>query len=346
MDKKILMLCVALMIFSTTAHVHSESIPANIWEFTEDYYDVIGEPQLAASIIGNPEYESGETSTIFVQLMNDGLIFGFETDKTPSGPDETMDAQAELDLEYDATTAINIRGTLETENRNAFRVLSGLQQAGSLRNSETSQPMEFDIEIFDNAPAGTYDLTLNLTYQYQYDVKVEGYPEKEFDYWYITKNQTLPLKIIVKPRADFEIVKVSDVLVSGGEGVVHITYRNTGDEVAQDAVARISVVDPFSTTDDQAFLGTLNPGDSYEAQYKVKVDKDALPKAYGINTEVKYRDEHGDTQISDVMKASIDVQEPAPLGQRIGYAGYLLVIFIILGAAGYYFYKKQGNTGK
>jgi len=46
------------------------------------------------------------------------------------------------------------------------------------------------------------------------------------------------------------------------------------------------------------------------------------------------------------MKASIDVQEPAPLGQRIGYVGYLLVIFIILGAAGYYFYKKQGNTGK
>ena len=346
MDKKILMLCVALMIFSTAVHVHSETIPANIWEFTEDYYDVIGEPQLTASIVGNPEYESGETSTIFIQLMNDGLIFGFETDETPSGSDETMDAQAELDLEYDVTTAINIRGTLETGDGNAFRVLSGLQQAGSLRNSETSQPMEFDIEIFENAPAGIYDLRLNLTYQYQYDVKVEGYPEKEFDYWYITKNHTLPIQIIVKPKARFEIVKVSDSLVSGGQGVLHITYKNTGDEVAEDAVARISVVDPFSTTDDQAFLGTLNPGDSYEAQYKVKVDKDALPKAYGINTEVKYRDEHGDTQISDVMKASIEVRESVPLAQRIGYAGYLLVIFIILGAAGYYFYKKQGNTRK
>ena len=346
MNKKILMLCVAFMIFSTTANVHSESIPANIWEFTEDYYDVIGEPQLTASIVGNPEYGSGETTTVFIQLMNDGLIFGFETDKTPIGSNESMDAQAELDLEYDVTTAINIRGTLETKDKNAFRILSGLQQAGSLRNSETSQPMEFDIEIFENAPAGAYDLVLNLTYQYQYDVKVEGYPDKEFDYWYITRNQTLPLQIIVKPRARFEIVNVSDGLVSGGEGVLHITYKNTGDEVAEDAVARISMVDPFSTTDDQAFLGTLNPGDSYEAQYKVKVDKDALPKAYGINTEVKYRDEHGDTQISDVMKASIDVLEFVPLARRIGYAGYLMVIFVILGAVGYYFYKKQGDTGK
>jgi len=40
------------------------------------------------------------------------------------------------------------------------------------------------------------------------------------------------------------------------------------------------------------------------------------------------------------------VRESVPLAQRIGYAGYLLIIFVILGAAGYYFYKKQGNTGK
>lgn len=346
MDNKILMLCVAFMIFSTASHIHSESIPANIWEFTNDYYDVIGEPQLVASIVGNPEYESGETSTVYIQLMNDGLIFGFETDKIPSKSNETMDAKAELDLEYDVTTAINIRGNLETEDGNAFRILSGLQQAGSLRSGETSQPVEFDIEIFENAPSGTYNLILNLTYQYQYDVKVEGYPDKEFDFWYITKNQTLPLQIIVKPKARFEIVKVSDELVSGGQGVLHITYKNTGDEVAEDAVARISVVEPFSTTDDQAFLGTLNSGESYEAQYKVKVDKNALPKVYGINTEVKYRDEHGDTQISDVMKASIAVRESVPLTRRIGYTGYLLVIFVILGAAGYYFYKRQGNTGK
>jgi len=41
MDKKILMLCVALIIFSTAVHVHSETIPANIWEFTRDYYRLL-----------------------------------------------------------------------------------------------------------------------------------------------------------------------------------------------------------------------------------------------------------------------------------------------------------------
>jgi hypothetical protein len=345
MDKRLLVFFTVFLILSTTYHVYGESIPPNIWEFTEDYYNVIGEPQLSASIVGNPEYESGETSTIFIQLINDGLVYGFETDKKPSdlNTDESIDARTEFDLEYDVTTAINIRGVLENEQAAPIRIISGLQQGGSLRSGEISQPLEFDIEVYNNAPSRIYNLTVNLTYQYQYEAKVEGYPNQEFDFLYVTKNQTLPVQIKVKPKAYFEIENVRSDLRAGDQNILYITYKNIGNEVADDAVARISVVDPFSTADDQAFLGTLHPGDSYQTQYKMKIDTDALPKTYGINTEVKYRDEHGDIQISNVMKAEVTVNEFIPFTERIGLAGYIIIITVLLGVIGLYIYMKQNK---
>ncbi|MCL7415490.1 MAG: hypothetical protein M8349_05445 [ANME-2 cluster archaeon] len=340
----LLVLFITIFLFGAALAAHSESIPANIWEFTTDYYDVIGEPQLSSSLIGDNEYDAGETSTLFIQLMNYGLVFGFKTEKTPIDANESLDAQTELNKEYDVTTALNIRGTLQNENGAPVTILSRLQQGGSLRSGEVSTPMEFDIEVNNNAPSGTYELILNLTYQYQYDVKVEGYPDMEFDFWYVTKNQTLPVIITVRPKPFFEIGEVSSHTRPGDQSVLYITYTNIGDETAQDAVARISVVDPFSTTDDQAYLGTLAPGESYRAQYRIKVDGDALPKTYGFNTEVKYRDERGDIQISDVMKAPIRVYDTIPFSERIGSAVYLVVVLVIVGVVGLYFYKKRSRT--
>ena len=120
-----------------------------------------------------------------------------------------------------------------------------------------------------------------------------------------------------------------------------------GSEVAEDAVASIGVADPFKTTDDQAFLGVLYPGDSYEAKYWIEVDSDALPKTYGIETEVRYTDRHGDTRISDLMTAPVNVVEPIPLRERMGptvYSVVIAVIAVIIGVSGLYIYKKRGKT--
>ncbi|MCL7475269.1 MAG: hypothetical protein M8352_04420 [ANME-2 cluster archaeon] len=339
-----LILFTMVLVFAVPTHATSESIPSNIWEFTTDYYDVIGEPGLSASLVGDNEYNAGDKATLFVQLMNDGLVFGFRTENTPSNADEIMDAQIELDKEHDVTTALNIRGTLENINDAPVKVLSGVLLGGSLREGEVSMPMEFDIEIFNNAPSGTYEFALNLTYQYQYDVKVDGYPDQEYDYWYVTRNQTLPVKIIVKPRASFLVEDITAHSRPGDQTVLYITYKNVGDETAQDAVGRISVVDPFSTTDDQAYMGTLAPGESFQAKYRIKVDGNALPKTYGINTEVKYRDERGDIRISDVMKAPVIVYETIPFSEKVGNSAYLFVVLVIAGALGLYYYKKRSRT--
>lgn len=339
MREKILVLVGVFLLLVATSNVNAEIIPPNIDELLDDYYDVSGEPQLSGSVMGNLEFESGETSRIFVRLINNGQTGTFETENKPVGPNESVDASTELDLEYDITTAVNIHGALKNEDEAPVRVFSDPQQVEYLRSGEIAQPMEFDIEIFKNAPSGTYELTLNLTYQYQSDVKVDGYPNQRINYWYVMKNQTLPIHIEVKPKADFIVESVKSQLIADEECLFYVTYRNVGDEVAEDAVARIIVSDPFSTTDDQAFLGTLEPGDSYQAQYSIEVDSDALPKTYGIETEVEHKDRRGDTRISDVMKVSATVEE---MDESMMSVGYLLAI-IIAGVAGVYLHVKRGK---
>ncbi|MEA1905694.1 MAG: hypothetical protein U9N12_01895 [Euryarchaeota archaeon] len=350
-NKRILMLCAAFLLLVTPGSAYSEIVPPNIFEFTRDYYNVFGEPLLSASVIGASEFERGEKSKIVIRLVNEGRIDAFETEKMPGKFNESRDAKTELELEYDVTTATNICGTLENRNAAPIRIFSGLQYGGFLRSGERSQPLEFDIEVFRNATSGVYELVLNLTYQYQNEVAVDGYPDQEFDYWYVTRNQTLPIHIGVEPGAVFEVEgNASSRLLAGRAGVLYIVYRNVGSIVAEDAVASIGVADPFETTDDQAFLGVLYPGDAYEAKYWIDVDSDALPKTYGIETEVRYTDRHGDTRISDMMTAPVTVVEPIPLCERMGPTGYsvviavIAVIVVIAGVSGLYIYKKRGKT--
>lgn len=329
-----LYVCAIFLILATPNVAYSETFPPNIWEFTEDYYDVFGEPGLYASLIGDTEFENGETSRIFIRLTNDGDIIGFENERIPTTSNESMDAQKELHLEEDVTTAINILATLENNNEAPVKISSGLVQGGFLRSGESSQPMGFDIEIFNNAPSGTYGLTLSLTYQYQKEVQVEGYPDEELDLWYITKNQTLPIFIKVKPNVDLVVENVRSELVPEKEGMVYITYKNTGTETAEDAVASISVSDPFSTIDNREFLGTLNPGDSYEAQYRIEVDKNAMLKTYLVETEVEYKDRYGGASETGVLKAPVNVSELPSMSDRIGVTGSHIVIAGVLGVIG------------
>lgn len=334
----------AIFLILATANVAcSETFPPNIWEFTKDYYDVLGEPTFSASVIGYPEFENGETSRIFIRLTNKGEILGFENEKMPTTSNESMDAQKELHLEDDITTAINIRATLENHNEAPVKITSGLVQGGFLRSGESSKPLGFDIEIFNNAPSGTYELTISLTYQYQKEVQVEGYPNEGLDLWYVTKNQTLPIPIIVKPNVDFVIENVRSELVPEKEGMVYITYTNKGTETAEDAVASISVTDPFTTIDDREFLGTLNPGDSYEAQYRIEVDKTAMLKTYWVETEVEYKDIYGGASKTGVLKAPVNVSEKLSLGEKVGMTGYHILLFVLLVVIGVVFFIYISN---
>jgi hypothetical protein len=67
------------------------------------------------------------------------------------------------------------------------------------------------------------------------------------------------------------------------------------------------------------------------------VESDALAKTYGIDTEVEYKDIHGNVRTSDVIKVSATVEET---DDSMMLSVYLLAI-IIVGAAGLNLHIKR-----
>jgi hypothetical protein len=136
-------------------------------------------------------------------------------------------------------------------------------------------------------------------------------------------------------------------MVAGKKKVVTVLYRNTGGATVYNAQARISAVDPFTCSDDVAFLGTVAPGETKEAAFEIGVDGSATPKEYGLDSEIRYRDALDNSRISDPLKVRISVEEkPGILDSLTGnpFPLAVIVVLIIAGSAGYIFwYRKRGQ---
>jgi hypothetical protein len=188
------------------------------------------------------------------------------------------------------------------------------QQVGSLRSGQnTVLPLKFDVTIDKKAKAGEYNLSLNLTYDYQKNVQVfDANAEKntyEANYWYgmIAQNQTLTIN--VKKQADFEIVNTTNSVVAGSDNIIEITLKNTGEEEARDVKVIISPSDPISTIDDKAYVPSLAPGGVAAVKFKIKAENGALPKTYAIDTVLRYQTPEGETKYSETLYAFLEVKE-------------------------------------
>jgi hypothetical protein len=136
----------------------------------------------------------------------------------------------------------------------------------------------------------------------------------------VPRQSLLTVGVMIEGELNFEVqpVQVAGRLTPGSERVITIPIVNVGDYEAEDAVARINIVNPFatapfSTTDDTAYIGTLQPGESGSAKFRISVDADAVPKPYILEVQVQYWDSLGNSYTSDTMRATVTVQQPSGL---------------------------------
>lgn len=342
--------CLLALLALANASAQSTYIPYELGG--DNYYSMYGSPDISASISGTDEFERGDTVTLYVDLTNYGRILGFKEDQTPQNPKEYALAAAELSEEYKKPTALGITATLVSDSRQ-IEVKSGDQVVESLKSGQkVESPLKFTIKIGEHAPAGEYPLNLKMFYDYQDNVRVyasklvtnEGtstLANYQVSYVYQKANQTVPIMVNVKEQADFKILNATHAIstISAGDKKAEIsaTYRNIGEQAVRDAVARLSIFKPFSSTDDQAFIGDLQPGEEKTVVFRVDVDSDATPKEYGISSEIKYTDVNGDTVISESMKIPVEVK--AKSSSLLMPA--LIVLAIVLAAGGYLYRRKQ-----
>jgi hypothetical protein len=326
----------------------AENIPPNIWTFTDDYFTAYGSPEMVVSIAGSPEYDKDETSTILVQVMNQGKITGFESEDKPVGANEIALSKIEQQQEYGITTAVGVVACLSAGDA-PVDIKTPPQSAGTMVSGQVSSPLAFEIKIWDSAPAGKYTLKVNLTYQFQEDVQVDGNASNnqvDYNMLYQHVNETHDIFIIVKEQADFEVTEITSDLLPGKSGIFSITFHNTGEETASRATARLRLSNPLSSTDYTAFLGDMEPGDQIRAMFNIDVDPDAIPKAYSVKAEIEYEDAEGQTRISDIIYIPAQVrdqeEERGIFGNPYLLGAGLIVIAVLIFL---YLKRREGGSG-
>lgn len=158
-------------------------------------------------------------------------------------------------------------------------------------------------------------------------------------------SRTDTVGVSVGGKIDFTITSPSSEIHPGQKKVITIDYRNTGDTKVFSAQARISVVDPFTSNDDIAYLGDMNPGDTVSASYEISVDRDATIKEYGLDSEIRYRDALDNSYISDTMKVRVNVTGQS--GVSAIFANPIIMSVIIAALIGcvylVYRYRQKGK---
>jgi hypothetical protein len=144
--------------------------------------------------------------------------------------------------------------------------------------------------------------------------------------------------IPVGKKIDFNITSAPGTISPGQKKVITVQYANTGGATAYNVQARISAVDPFTSIDDTAFLGTLAPGEISEAAFEISMDKSATIKNYALDSEVRYRDALDNSLISDPMKVQITVEEENSL---LSNPVVLVVIAAAVILIGYGIYRQR-----
>lgn len=207
-------------------------------------------------------------------------------------------------------------------------------------------PVDSSVYIGDFPPNGTVTTRYKVTVtkdagEKTYPVNmIVVYENRDGD---TVTSDPVTVGVPVGGKVDLTIVSEPITVYPGTSGVFNIEYENTGAATVYSAQARISTLDPFTSTDDVAFLGDLKPGDHATAQFQLSVDKAATKKEYGLDSEIRYRDALDATHISDTMKVKINVISRSGIGLVV--SNPILVTIIIAGVIGvlYYvfFYRKR-----
>ena len=151
-----------------------------------------------------------------------------------------------------------------------------------------------------------------------------------------------PLDVVVDvaPEADvFSVTPapnatVPSTVTPGSTVRYNAVVRNTGPEPITDVQAKLFVDSPLSSSDDEAFVTSLDPGEATTVTFEVEVDGGATPKTYSAAVDFRYDDADGDEQLSDTYRLPVEVVPADDSGALSSPLGIVAVLGIVtLGGA-------------
>lgn len=153
----------------------------------------------------------------------------------------------------------------------------------------------------------------------------------------------VPVGITVLRGAVMEVVARNLTIAPGEQEAITVSFKNTGDTPAYDAMARIIGSQVIIPKDDSVSLGTVGPGESKSARFVISAESAISGKQYVIDSDVKYRDSLGNLMLSDPMSFGIDVTPSSGFDAILSSPVILIIItgvLIILIYAGWRIWER------
>ena len=180
----------------------------------------------------------------------------------------------------------------------------------------------YKVAVSGDAAKQTYPIDVAVTYE-----------NRDGD---IVTSATDTVGIPIGGKLSFSVTSSPASVVQGSDNVINVEYKNNGDTTAYHSQARISAVDPFTSSDDTSYIGDLKPGETVTARYQVHAGNEAEIKTYLLDAEIRYRDALDNSQVSDTFKVPVSV-DPKPASSGLVSMLLALVVIVIIGiGTGYY----------
>ena len=207
--------------------------------------------------------------------------------------------------------------------------ITTLSQSSYLTSLNTGEAKEvkFRLSVSDEAVGGYYRLILVAKYRL-------GEAE----------DLVSPIEVFafVAPKfSAFEVLGIEGDLYPDSTGEIAIKIRNTGSVAARNAVVELQVLPPLSVAGMSSiatmlgqsqpgmyFVGTVNPGETVVAKFRIEASKDAAAGFYPATITLSFEDEDGYKQKSNPITASIEVKEK-PLLNLVTITTLALVLIAI-----------------
>lgn len=189
----------------------------------------------------------------------------------------------------------------------------------------TTATLSYKVSVTSDAdPSIPYPLKLQAVY-----TDFQGLP---------AETEQKDLSASFKPKVSFIIGDQQNSIESGGNGVISVTYTNIGADTIYNAQAGITIVDPFTSEDDQSYLGTMRPGEPVVAKFKLHVNSGSTAKQYALDSEIRYTDQNLTGFVSDPIKIPVEVVDAS--GNAIIIPA-ITILVIIIGGGLLYLRRKQ-----
>jgi len=163
---------------------------------------------------------------------------------------------------------------------------------GTLEPNETATA-SFRVGVAETESTDTYAVPFRLRYEDSNGV--------------VRESQVRTGQVTIEDAPTFDLSATATDLYVDSTGAVTLSVTNEGDRPVKNARALLAPMEPFSPLSTSASLGTLDPGETATAQFKLEVADRAIAQEYPLEFTVAYEDAYRETVESDPLTVPVTV---------------------------------------